>query len=290
MTDMIDTIVRFHDVRRLAELKRCVFSLVGQTYQPVRIVLVLQRFTGEQIEAVEEALAPLLEGRDTPRLSIVNLTEPEPADARSVLLNLGIQNAQGKYLAFLDYDDVLYPEAYAMMIGRLKETGAAIAFAKVRVMRVDVYNEFLYTKEQVVPPFSGSDLLDLFHNNYCPLHSYVIDRSQIPSEMLTFMTAMTLEEDYELLLRICATFPSDFTLIGTTIGDYYYKTDGSNTVPVSGGLTGDARARFLRDVKAVIETRRRGTIVTPVVQKSLGLRDPQHPRTIRQVLDRLPAR
>jgi hypothetical protein len=290
MSEQIDTVVRFHDPGRLAELKRCIFSLVGQTYRPLRIVLVLQRFNGHQIEAVEQALGPLLEGRDAPQLAIVNLTDPEPADARSVLLNLGVQNATGKYLAFLDYDDVLYPEAYEMMIGRLKDTGAAIAFAKVRVMRVDVYNEFFYTKERVIPPFSGSDLLDLFHNNYCPLHSYVIDRSQCPPGMLEFVTTLTMEEDYDVLLRICATFLSDFTLIETDIGDYYYKTDGSNTVPVSGGLSGEARARFMREVKTAIETRRRGTIVTPVVQKSLGLRDPQQPRTIRQVLDRLPAR
>ncbi|MGE4062291.1 MAG: glycosyltransferase family A protein [Rhodospirillaceae bacterium] len=289
MSEQIDTVVRFHDDRRIAELKRCVFSLVGQTYRPIRIILVLQRFQPHQVDAVEQALGPLLEGRDAPQLAIVNLTDPEPADARSVLLNLGVQNATGKYLAFLDYDDVLYPEAYEMMIGRLKETGAAIAFAKVRVMRVDVYDAFFYTKERVTPPFSGSDLLDLFHNNFCPLHSYVIDRSQVPTEMLNFVTTLTMEEDYDVLLRVCAAFLSDFALISTEIGDYYYKTDGSNTVPVSGGLTGEARVKFLRDVKTAIETRRRGTIVAPAVQKSLGLRDAQ-PRTIRQVLDRLPAR
>ena len=290
MSEQIDTIIRFHDPNRIAELKRCVFSLIGQTYRPLRIVLALQRFNGHQVEAVEKALGPLLEGGDAPQIAIVNLTEPEPADARSLLLNLGVQNATGKYLAFLDYDDVLYPEAYEMMIGRLRDTGAAIAFAKVRVMRVDVYDAFFYTKERVIPPFSGSDLLDLFHNNFCPLHSYVIDRSQVPADMLTFVTSMVLEEDYDVLLRISAAFLSDFALIETDIGDYYYKTDGSNTVPVNGGLQGEARLRFIRDVKTAIETRRRDTIVAPVVQKSLGLRDPHQPRTIRQVLDRLPAR
>lgn len=108
-----------------------------------------------------------------------------------------------------------------------RPTGAAIAFAKVRAMRVDVYDEFFYTKERVIPPFSGSDLLDLFHNNYCPLHSYVIDRSQCPTGMLEFVTGLTMEEDYDVLLRICATFLSDFTLIETDIGDYYCKTDGT---------------------------------------------------------------
>ena len=290
MQETIDTVVRFHDIRRLAELKRCVFSLAGQTYKPVRIILTLQRFDGAQIEAVERALEPLLEGGDAPQLALVNLTDPEPADARSVLLNLGVENATGRYLAFLDYDDVLYPEAYEMMIGRLRDTGAAIAFAKVRVMRIDVHGEFFYTRERVTPPYSGSDLLDLFHNNFCPLHSYVIDRSQVPAEMLRFVTTQTLEEDYDVLLRITAAHLSDFALVETELGDYYYKTDGSNTVPVNGGLVGEARLKFIREAKAAIEARRRGTIVAAAVQKSLGIRDPLQPRTIRQVLDRLPAR
>lgn len=75
MPEQIDTVVRFHDASRLAELKRCVL-LVGQTYRPLRIVLVLQRFDDHQIEAVEQALGPLLEGRDAPQLVIVNLTDP----------------------------------------------------------------------------------------------------------------------------------------------------------------------------------------------------------------------
>ena len=76
MSEQIDTIIRFHDPNRIAELKRCVFSLVGQTYRPLRIVLALQRFNGHQVEAVEQALGPLLEGRDAPQIGIVNLTEP----------------------------------------------------------------------------------------------------------------------------------------------------------------------------------------------------------------------
>jgi hypothetical protein len=118
----------------------------------------------------------------------------------------------------------------------------------------------------------------------------VIDRSQVPADMLHFVTTLTLEEDYDMLLRITAAHLADFALVETDIGDYYYKTDGSNTVPVNGGLVGEARLKFIREAKTAIETRRRGTIVAPVVQKSLGLRDPHQPRTIRQVLDRLPAR
>src|SRR5690606_31534123 len=121
--------------------------------------------------------------------------------------------------------------AYELLIAQLKESGAAIAFATVRVMRLNVFKRFFYTSEKVIPPFSGQNLRDLFRNNFCPLHSYVMDRSQLRADHLNFLTTLTMEEDYDVLLRICAELPSDFTLINTNIGDYYYKTDGSNTVP-----------------------------------------------------------
>lgn len=280
----LDCIVRFHDVRRLSELSRCVFSLVGQLHRPLRILLALQRFTGREMAAVHAALDPLLHLPNAPALDVLNWDDPAPADGRTALLNLGVRAARGRYLAFLDYDDVLYPEAYAVLVGRLRATGAAIAFATVRVVSADIYPEFTHVTRLVTPPFDGRTLRDLLRNNFCPIHSYVIDRHRVPE--LNFDTALAMEEDYDLLLRICAHYPADFAQVATQIGDYYYKTDGSNTVPTEGGLTGARLAAYER-VAALIETRRRTTIMAPEVQRALGLLEPRHGLTIRAALDQL---
>ncbi len=232
----LDTIVRFHDIRRLSELERCVFSLVGQNFKSLRIILALQRFSAQEIAKVRATLAPILEFEKSPQLSIVNWEDAEPADARSALLNLGLCAAQGRYIAFLDYDDVLYPEAYEVLVPRLEESGAAIAFATVRVVELNVYHRFFYAARKIIPSYSGSNLLDLFRNNFCPVHSYVIDRMRVPKDILSFDTSLAMEEDYDLLLRICAVLQSDFSLVRTEIGDYFYKTDCSNTVPTFGNL------------------------------------------------------
>lgn len=287
MQDSINTIVRFHDVRRLPELERCIFSLVGQEYRPLHIILALQRFTPGEIAETQTALAPILAGENDVKLTFANYDEEEPADARSALLNMGVRHATGRFLAFLDYDDVLYPEAYQLMISRLQRSGAAIAFAAVRVMRLDVYESFLFTVKRVRPPFNGSNLVDLFRNNFCPLHSYVMDRSQISGGLIQFNTSLIMEEDYDVLLRVCAKYHSDFSLIRTNIGDYYYKSDGSNTVPTDGGLTGEARARYM-EIRWAIEETRRTTVLSREVQEFLGLEETAEPLTIRDVLKKFP--
>lgn len=278
----LDCIVRFHDVRRLAELERCVFSLVGQRYRPLNIILVLQRFSDEEVAATKAALAPLLRLPDAPTLSIQNWNEEGVTDARTFLLNRGLDVAEGRYLAFLDYDDVLFPEAYELLVSKLREQEAAIAFASVQAMGVEVYDQFYYMVGPQVPPYKGKNLTDLFESNFCPIHSYVIDRSQVPSDVLRFDNSLTIEEDYDLLLRICAQCRSDFSLIGTEIGYYLYKTDGSNTVATQGGLDGEKLALY-QVVQEKIRNRKRGTFVSPPVQSRLGLPNPREGFSIHDV-------
>ncbi len=278
----LDTIVRFHDVQRLAELRRCVFSLAGQNYRPLRVIVALQRFTPVQIDRTREAVEPVLGARGAPAVEFVNWEQPGPPDARSDLLNLGLAAARGRFVAFLDFDDVLYPEAYELLVRQLHLTGAAICFASVRVMRVDLHEHFHYTRE-VVPPFPGSTLLDLFKMNFCPIHSYVIDRRQVSADVLRFESSLSWEEDYEMLLRLCARFKSDFSLVGTSIGDYYFKTDGSNTVPANGAMSASRAAEYER-VRADMEARRRKIELSLPVQQALGLPKPRPEVTIADAL------
>jgi len=118
--ESLDVIVRFHDLCRLRDLDRCVFSLVGQKFRPLHIHLAVQRFTPAMIEEMRANLAPLLLIENPPLLSILNWAHPEPADARSALLNLGLEGGKGRYVAFLDYDDTLNPEAYELLVGQLR--------------------------------------------------------------------------------------------------------------------------------------------------------------------------
>jgi Glycosyl transferase family 2 len=280
----VDCIVRFHDVGRLYELDRCIFSLVGQSYRPLNIILALQRFSDAAVAATRQRLAPMLDLPGAPTMEVHNLEQPVPKDARTLLLNMGIRAAQGRYVGFLDYDDLLYPEAYKTLVSQLRATDFAIAFASVRVVSADVYGQFIRINSELKdPPFSGRGLIDLFRANFCPLHSYLLDRHRIDSDDLVFDSALAWEEDYDFLLRICAKYSSDFSLIKTQIGEYYFKTDGSNS---TGAVLSETKRSAYDMVSAMIEARRCSTIVSSKVQQENGISPPQPRMTIRDFIDR----
>lgn len=280
----IDCIVRLHDSSRMLELGRCIFSLVGQHHRPLRIILATQRFSTEELAQVRAVVSPLLRGSDAPELAIVNWEQTTPADARTELLNLGLRAATGRYIAFLDYDDTLFPEAYELLLGRLRVSEAAIAFASVRTVKADIYDDFVQVTDHVVAPFSGRGLIDLFRANFCPIHSYLIDRSRLPADFLYFDTTLVWEEDYDLLLRICAYSQADFEALPKVIGDYFFKTDASNSVWSDDRLSESQLATYAC-VSAQIEARRQTTCVGAAVQSGLSSGKPRAQLTIRQCLD-----
>jgi hypothetical protein len=214
-------------------------------------------------------LRPLLQIDGAPELVILNWDDPEPPDGRSGLINHAIRHARGRYLAFLDYDDVLYPEAYELLIERLRSTAVAIAFGGIYISEVDVYEAFLRIRRKSFP-FNGINLFDLFTQNFCPVHSFVLDRSKISPQQLFFEPLMNRNEDYDFLIRICAQYPSDFSLVKTYIGTYYHKNDGSNTILTESASTPHHYSAW-QNAESFVEARRRTTPVSAEVQRMLGL-------------------
>lgn len=280
---MLDVIVRFHDPDRLFELRRAIFALVCQTYRPIAINLITQRFSDTQIRQVKDDLASILAIDRTVQFTVSNYAEPQPIDARSALLNLGIRRSEGRYLAFLDHDDSIYPEAYGRLITELTASTCGIAFGSIAMKDIEVFQDALLVDRRRAT-FIGSNLIDLFANNFCPIHSFVLDRAIIHAKDLWFDESLSKLEDYDFLLRLCAQYASSFGLIGTVIGDYYIKSDNSNT------LTRISKSRewmddWDRSVQAI--ERRKGECALSVpVRRLLGFSSILPELTVSKLLDR----
>src|SRR2546423_8520527 len=100
-----------------AYLEECLESLAAQTLEDIEVVMVDDGST-DGSAAIARAFAE----RD-PRFKLVSQANGGLSAAR----NTGIDAATGDFLAFVDSDDLVAPEAYELMVGTLDRTGSDFA-------------------------------------------------------------------------------------------------------------------------------------------------------------------
>jgi hypothetical protein len=269
--DQIDCIVQIHDAARLQELNRRIFSLVGQTYRPLSIILVTPQLPDEEIESIHQSLSPFMSLPGAPILKIISRQHKESSNAEVELLNFGLNACTGRYVCFLDYGNILYPEACELLVNRLKKTQAAIVFSSMRSMSVDVHKDFVYVRSQATSAsFCGEGLRNFLAANFDFAYFHLIDRSKLAPDYLRFDERLTIEKSYAVLLKICAIFNSDFHLLKIMTGDHQLESNADNAANNPGDASSERKNEREKDL-AIIENIRRTTIISPAVRKALGL-------------------
>ncbi len=129
--DLISVIVPVYNVA--SYLRRCVDSILGQTYENLEIILVDDGAT-DNSGAICDAYA----AKDF-RVQVIH----KPNGGLSSARNAGIDAARGEYLAFVDSDDWLEPETYAYLLGLIRKYNVKLSYTG----RYDVQEE---TGERVV--------------------------------------------------------------------------------------------------------------------------------------------
>lgn len=122
---MISIIVPVYKVEEF--LSRCVDSLLAQTYENLEIILV-DDGSPDNCGSICDAYAQ----RD-PRVKVIHKENGGLSSAR----NAGLEIAQGEYIAFLDSDDWIEPEAYETMLNLAQKYQVKLVCAG----RYDVYGE-----------------------------------------------------------------------------------------------------------------------------------------------------
>src|SRR5690242_6114774 len=102
-------------------LDECLGSLAAQTFSDLEVVMVNDGST-DGSAAIAEAFA----ARDE-RFRLIT----QPNGGLSAARNTGIDAATGEFLAFVDSDDVLPPDAYERLVGALDKTGSDFATGNV---------------------------------------------------------------------------------------------------------------------------------------------------------------
>lgn len=128
-----ETFVRHPDVSVImptfnaqAYVGEAIASVLAQTLGAWELLVIDDGSTDSTVSVVDE-----LRGKDARIKLLRTKSNSGPAEAR----NVGIAAARGQYIAFLDSDDVWFPQKLAHQLSVMSESGAAFCCAAYRILR-----------------------------------------------------------------------------------------------------------------------------------------------------------
>ncbi len=195
---------------RVDWLRRCLDGIAEQTFSAYEVIVVDDGSSSEVIDRYRQMIGEfgeqyrLLEvnGRDGRRLG------------PSVIRNLGIQAAQGDYIAFCDDDDYwCRPDYLSMAAEALLKTGAELHFANQRILSGDTVvaeSSFISVEATLKPEYRVDDLpvyrvklgQILSFPDYAHLN-ITIARKKLLEQIGGFWEETRYAEDVDLFVRLC---------------------------------------------------------------------------------------
>jgi hypothetical protein len=119
---LVSTIIPVHNRPQL--LRRAVQSVLDQTYRPIEIIIVDDGSTDETFDVAKQLAA-----EHAGDITAIQIRNSGPGAARQA----GFEAAQGKFIQFLDSDDAILPEKFALQVAALSENpDCAAAYGKTR--------------------------------------------------------------------------------------------------------------------------------------------------------------
>ena len=224
----VSTVMRFHRHASLDLLANAMLSLVAQVDCNVRLHLAVQDLDEDDLSRLGEELArvPWAAGCE-PIVRPYYSSESNP-DLRSLMLNESLKAVGKGYAAFLDYDDLLFPQAYESLLSRLKSSGKNATFGRVYATSVNALTGTILKRDRTYEyGFSYEEFIRL---NHAPLHSFMLNLDKIDLGRLHYHDDMKFMEDYYLTLQLFDRHNTDWASLRSCefIGDYIHRVGGAD--------------------------------------------------------------
>jgi glycosyltransferase involved in cell wall biosynthesis len=189
-------------------LKQTLDSVRFQTYKNLEIICVLDCPADNSVKIVEETAKE--DGRIKPIYNQLNMGLPT---AR----NIGVENATGEYIHFLDSDDLLSPDFYETMISAVVKTDADVAACSIFYEKKPAHSIWFRKNETL------SDTADKIKKTFVTIHGwsvrYLIRKSLWDSHNLLFPDLVPMEDKPVMIQMIY--YANKVVLCPSAV--YFYK-------------------------------------------------------------------
>lgn len=197
-------------------LEKCINSLLAQTIKNFEIILINDGSKDKSLEICRQF------AQIDNRIKVFNQANSGQSKAR----NVGIENAAGEYITFVDSDDWVDADYYEKLVDASERNDADIACASIlRVRKHSQKYRIKYTKETIfTEPQSKIDAARV--PDMCYVWNKVYKRSLIDKLELRFIKGMFFE-DVDFVTR-AVFFSNKIVTVPNTY--YHYWTNGNSTV------------------------------------------------------------
>ena len=214
-TPLISVIVPVYNNKEL--LPKCIDSIIQQTYTNLEIILVDDGSNDGTGKLCDE-----LAGRDT-RIKVYHKENGGSSSAR----NLGIQNAKGDYLGFVDSDDFIEPDMYEkLMIVIIDKKCKIVQIGRNEIDEAGNLLPDICNPPQKLSFCSSEEFMKelLLHKGDCSFCTKLIEKSLFLERQFPIGV---LNEDFYLLIHMLTQENGIYSLPG--YGYHVFYRIGSNT-------------------------------------------------------------
>lgn len=196
-------------------LAKAIQSVLNQTFTELEIIVVND--DGVDVKSVILRL--------NTRGNIVYKKHDRALD-RSAARNTGIRAARGKYIAYLDDDDIYYPNHIETLVKFLENSEYKIAYTDAVMAQQEKQNGEYVTINRTVPYSLDFDKDKILVSNCTPNLCLMHEKSCL-DEVGLFDETLSTHEDWDLIIRLSRKF--DIAHIKETTCEFTQRNDGTNT-------------------------------------------------------------
>ena len=179
-------------------LKGCLESILGQTYTDWEIIVIDDGSTDNTPEVMEGF---------TGHAGIRYIRQPNGGQARAK--NKGIETARGRFIAFLDADDLWEKDKLEKQMPLFSDESVGVVFSRSRFIGANGEDLGLPETRRHLAPRRGKVTEFLYIDNFIPFSSAVVRRECL-DRCGRFDETLKMGIDWDLWLRISVGYTFDY--------------------------------------------------------------------------------